>query len=306
MERAGRERDHRRTRAAMREALAPRVHCRRHAPLFYHSALIRGLARPARRGGGHRVWEARPRAAIVVPVPLLYSIAQPVLAPMFKTYWRPRITGLENIPRTGAFLLASNHLANVDSFIIPVVAPRMVRFVSKDVFWKNGGLKGRIQKWFMNSVGTVPLDREALSSGRGALDAALDVLKAGEGFGIYPEGSRSRDGLLHKGQPGAAWLALESGAPVIPLGLAGTQNLFLKGRKMPTRYRPDMRFGEAIDLSDLPTDLSAGARRRLATDRIMTAIQRLSGQEWAPGARPRDAGTGSSTGGPERSTGANA
>ncbi|MFE5776914.1 lysophospholipid acyltransferase family protein [Brachybacterium sp. NPDC056505] len=293
-ERADQEPERARARAGMREVLGLRVHRRRHVPLFYHSALIRTLARPARRGRRHRVWEARPSAAIVVPVPFLYTLTRPFLGPMFTAYWRPRITGIENIPRTGAFLVASNHLANVDSFLIPVVSPRMVRFVSKDVFWKTGGLKGRIQKWFMNSVGTVPLDREALSSGRGALDAALDVLKAGEGFGIYPEGSRSRDGLLHKGQPGAAWLALESGAPVIPLGLAGTQNLFLKGRKMPTRYRPDMRFGAPIDLSDLPTDLSAGARRRLATDRIMTEIQRLSGQEWAPGAQPRGAGTGAS------------
>jgi 1-acyl-sn-glycerol-3-phosphate acyltransferase len=282
-----------------------RAPARRHVPLFYHSTLIqhgpgprRGLPRCRPRGRGpqehgerrHTVWVLGPRAAIVGFVPLLYTLAQPVLSPMFKAYWRPRISGIENIPRTGGFLLASNHLANVDSFIIPVVAPRMVRFVSKDVFWKNSGLKGRLQKWFMNSVGTVPLDREALSSGKGALDAALGVLREGHGFGIYPEGSRSRDGLLHKGQPGAAWLALESGCPVIPLGLTGTQNLFVKGRRMPTRFRPDMRFGEPLDFSHVPTDLSAGARRRMVTDRIMTEIQKLSGQEWAPGAAPRGPG----------------
>ncbi|PWH07025.1 1-acyl-sn-glycerol-3-phosphate acyltransferase [Brachybacterium endophyticum] len=222
---------------------------------------------------------------------MLYSLVRPVLGPLFTTYWRPRVTGLENIPTTGSFLLASNHLANVDSFLIPVVSPRMVRFISKDVYWKNGGVIGRLQKWFMSSVGTVPLDREALSSGRGALEAALQVLQEGNGFGIYPEGSRSKDGLLHKGQSGAAWLALQSGCPVIPLGLVGTQNLFRAGRLLPTRYRVDMRFGEPIDFSDLPTDLSTGARRRLITDRIMTEIQALSGQEWAPGAAPRSGGT---------------
>nr|WP_283774644.1 lysophospholipid acyltransferase family protein [Brachybacterium equifaecis] len=200
---------------------------------------------------------------------------------MVRLIWRPRVTGLEHFPRSGGVIVASNHLANVDSFLIPVIAPRHVRFVSKDDFWKQPGLKGRAQKWFMNTVGTIPLDRATMSSGQGVLKVALEVLKSGEVFGIYPEGHRSKDGLLHKGLPGAAWLAHESGCPVIPLGLKGTDKLFRDGSILPSAHRAEAHFGAPVDFSDIPADLPVGARRRLMTERIMQEIQKLSGQERA-------------------------
>lgn len=215
-----------------------------------------------------------------------YTVAKSIVAPVVRAAWAPRVTGLENIPRSGGFILASNHLANVDSFLIPVVIPRGIRFVSKDDFWKRKGPTGLIMRLFFDGIGTVPLDRAALSSGKHALQAALGILRDGDGFAIYPEGARSKDGLLRPGKPGAAWLALESGCPVIPVGLIGTPLLFGKGRRLPlglsARGKIEVHVGEPLRADDLDPALSTGARRRELTRVLMERIQGLTGQELAP------------------------
>lgn len=216
-------------------------------------------------------------------VPSLYFAVRTLVRPFIRLIWRPRVSGIENFPSAGGVIVASNHLANIDSFIIPVIAPRQVRFPSKDDFWKNPGIKGRIQKWFMTTVGTIPVDRNDPSSGQGALKVAAEVLADGEVFGIYPEGRRSRDGLLHKGRPGVAWLAMESGCPVVPLGLRGTDKVFGTGKKLPTRQRMELHFGAPVDFSGVDADAPASRRRREMTAIIMDRIQELSGQERAEG-----------------------
>lgn len=220
---------------------------------------------------------------------LFYNSAKAVVAPAIRLLWRPRISGVENVPRTGGFLIVSNHLANVDSFLIPLALPRPVRYVSKDDFWKKPGLKGRIIRWFFTAVDAVPLDREALSSGRGALDAGLTILREGDGFGIYPEGHRSKDGLLHEGRPGAAWLALESGCPIVPVGLKGTELLFRDGW-WPKPGLVTIRIGTPFTVDDIAPEQPKGARRRAVTTRIMDEIQALSGQARAeaPARSPRN------------------
>lgn len=209
---------------------------------------------------------------------LFYHGVRAATRPLVQLLWKPRVTGMENVPREGAFLVASNHLANLDSFLIPVVFPRQVRFVSKDDFWKGSGIRGAVLKWFFNQVGAVPVDREAVSSGKAALQAGLEILREGSGFAIYPEGSRSKDGLLHPGKQGAAWLALEAGCPVIPVGLKGTPHLLERG-KWPERGVVSVRVGAPIDFSDIDPGASKGLRRRLMTERIMDEIQQLSGQQ---------------------------
>ncbi|MFC7375167.1 MULTISPECIES: lysophospholipid acyltransferase family protein [unclassified Brachybacterium] len=209
-----------------------------------------------------------------------YFGARTVVRPLVRLAWNPRVTGMENVPREGGFIIASNHLANIDSFVIPVVFPRQVRFVAKDTLWAHQGIKGSVLRWFFDAVGAVPVDREALSSGKGALQAALEILREGSGFGIYPEGARSKDGLLHPGKQGAAWLALESGCPVIPVGLKGTQHLFTTA--IPERGTVSVRVGEPLDIADVDPSLSKGVRRRVMNARIMDEIQKLSGQRRSP------------------------
>ncbi|ATG54017.1 1-acyl-sn-glycerol-3-phosphate acyltransferase [Brachybacterium ginsengisoli] len=208
-----------------------------------------------------------------------YFGARNVSRPFVKLLWSPRVTGLENIPSEGGFVVASNHLSNIDSFVLPVVLPRQIRFVAKDTLWTQKGLRGRILHWFFEAVEAVPVDREALSSGKGALQAGLSILRDGDGFAIYPEGTRSRDGLLHPGKQGAAWLAVESGCPVIPVGLKGTQHML--SRLIPQRGSVTVRVGAPIHLEDIDPTASKGVRRRLLNAKIMDEIQKLSGQRRA-------------------------
>lgn len=210
-----------------------------------------------------------------------YATARRLVSPVFRAIWRPTVTGLENFPETGAFLVASNHLALLDSFVIPVVAPRQVRFIARADLWTGRGPVGWVKRQFFTVIGTVPVERGALRSAQDSLDLALDVLRAGEGFGIYPEGTRSRDGRLYKGRSGAAWLAQQSGAPVIPIGLRGTEGILPPGSRMLRRAKVRIAVGPPVDFSDIDPTLSEGARRREMTARIMDAIAALSGQERA-------------------------
>jgi len=169
-------------------------------------------------------------------------------------------------------LLASNHLSSLDTILIPALASRQVRFLAKSSLFST-----RIGGWFMRQIGSVPVIREAGSAANAALEAGRRVLAAGEVFAVFPEGSRSRDGRLYRGRSGAAYLALSTGATVIPVGLRGTDRRW----KDPTTGRSprvEVRFGAPIDVTDLQ-ELPAGRARREATERIMSEIQRLTGQE---------------------------
>jgi 1-acyl-sn-glycerol-3-phosphate acyltransferase len=116
---------------------------------------------------------------------------------------------------------------------------------------------------------------------------ALDVLGRGEAFGIYPEGARSRDGRLYRGRTGVAHLALTSGAPVVPVGLIGTERLQPVGATVPRLVRVTLRFGPPMDFRGRLDGVPAGRARREVTDEVMAAIQRLSGQEAAVGYNER-------------------
>ena len=211
-----------------------------------------------------------------------YFGARSFSRPLVKLLWNPRVTGLENVPREGGFVIASNHLANIDSFVLPVVLPRQIRFVAKDTLWTQKGPRGRLLRWFFDAVEAVPVDREALSSGKGALQAGLSILRDGDGFAIYPEGTRSRSGLLYRGHTGVAYLALAARVPIVPVGLLGTERVQPIGVNRP-RVRPfTVRFGRPLRLHERYGDLPAGRARRLITDDLMAAIADLTGQQPAP------------------------
>ncbi|AEG42886.1 1-acyl-sn-glycerol-3-phosphate acyltransferase [Isoptericola variabilis] len=196
---------------------------------------------------------------------------------------RPKVTGLHNIPRRGPVILASNHLSFIDSIIIPLVVPRHVTFIAKAEYWTGRGLKGRISRWFFTTMGNIPVDRDDPRAGQRSLEDALQVLRRGGAFGIYPEGTRSRDGKLHPGHTGVAWLALASHAPVVPVALVGTDKVQPVGKRLPRPVRGiHVQFGAPIDPS---RQITAGARpaqvRREFTDQVMASIHRMSGQELA-------------------------
>jgi 1-acyl-sn-glycerol-3-phosphate acyltransferase len=177
--------------------------------------------------------------------------------------------------------VASNHLSFIDSFMIPLVLPRHVTFVAKAEYFEGSGLKGRFVRWFLTSLGHVPVQRGAQRGAMGALEQALEVLQGGGAFGIYPEGTRSPDGRLYRGRTGIGWLVLASGAQVLPLGISDTDRVQPIGAGLPRlRPRATVRIGKPMDFTQY-RDLPPARARRAITDDVVGAIRELSGQEYA-------------------------
>ncbi len=197
---------------------------------------------------------------------------------LVSTTCRPTVTGLENVPKEGPFIVAPNHLSFFDSVIVQALMPRPVAFFAKAEYFTTGGVKGKVMKSFFESVGSIPVERGEQAASVQALKTLLDILEDGKGIGIYPEGTRSRDGILYRGRTGVGWLALATGAPVIPVGLIGTENLQPAGEKGFRPHRFTMKVGEPLYFEKTGPDHSLPARRQV-TDRIMDAIAELSGQE---------------------------
>ncbi|MFC6154498.1 lysophospholipid acyltransferase family protein [Nocardioides yefusunii] len=212
---------------------------------------------------------------------MLYEVLQRVVPPTARALWRPTVEGLENVPATGPVILASNHLSFIDSVVIPVLVPRKVVFIAKSDYFTGTGLKGKLSKVWFESLGMLPVDRDDAQAALDSLDTALEVLGRGEAFGIYPEGTRSRDGLLYRGRTGVAHLALTAGVPVVPVGLQGTPDVQPVGAKLPRLAKVTVRFGEPLDFSDAVQGRPLGKVRREVTDTIMARIRDLSGQEEA-------------------------
>lgn len=220
-------------------------------------------------------------AAPPTPAPrpgAVYFVGRAILRPLLWLVYRPKVRGKRNVPRRGPLLIAGNHLSSWDTIFIPVAAPRPVQFLTKSSYFTGEGRIGAFKRWFFTSVGGVPVVRAAGRDARGALEAGSSILRAGSAFCVFPEGTRSRDGKLHKGHTGATWMALDTGAQVVPVGLIGTDTTRAFRHFLPGHRRLELRFGAPIDLSDL-RELPGGRARNEATERIMAAIAQLSGQE---------------------------
>ncbi len=202
------------------------------------------------------------------------------LGPVLKLVFRPHADGVENVPTEGPAILASNHLSYADWLFMPLVVPRKVSFVAKAEYFTSPGIKGWLQKTFFSGTGNIPIDRTGADAAAGALLSAKRVLGQGELFGIYPEGTRSHDGRLYRGKTGIARLALETGVPVVPVAVVGTDVVAPPGKKFGRWTRPDVRFGKPLDFSRYSGLENDRFILRSITDEIMYEIMRLSGQEY--------------------------
>jgi 1-acyl-sn-glycerol-3-phosphate acyltransferase len=204
-----------------------------------------------------------------------------VITPLARIIYRPHVEGWETVPRSGPVIFASNHLSFIDSIAIPVAAPRPVHFLAKSSYFEGHGLSGWASREFFTAIGAIPVKRGAGQAALDALDQQRQLLEAGKAVALYPEGTRSLDGRLYKGRTGVAFLALQTGAPVVPVGLIGTDKVMPVGAKTPSlKHRVTVRFGKPLDLGH-HGPAESGKARRLATDDIMAAIHALSGQELA-------------------------
>ena len=207
----------------------------------------------------------------------IYNISQKAVTGLLRSVFRARITGIENFPMDGPVIVASNHLAFLDSIIISAMMPRRVSFLAKAEYVNTPGLRGKAMKAFFEAVDIIPVNRTDRSESFKALETALGKLEEGKVFGIYPEGTRSRDGHLYRGKIGVAWLAHMTGAPVVPIGLIGTDRLQKPGSNMVYPHRFTIRIGEPMYFEKTGEKMT-GKQRRQTTDAIMDQIAQLSGQ----------------------------
>ncbi|HVJ96686.1 MAG TPA: lysophospholipid acyltransferase family protein [Acidimicrobiia bacterium] len=206
----------------------------------------------------------------------MYWILKAVLTPIVRICVRVKVEGREHLPKKGAVIIAANHRSFLDSIFIPMIVHRRVTFVAKAEYFDDAKTA-----WFFRGCGQIPIRREGGSASERALASATEVLQKGGVFGIYPEGTRTRDGLLHRGHTGIARLSLQNDVPIVPVGLIGTDNVQPVDRKMPVLFQHvTIRIGEPID----PARYGGRANDRMAlrelTDEVMYEIGQLSGYEY--------------------------
>ncbi len=203
--------------------------------------------------------------------------ARQACRPLLRLLYRAEISGTQHVPLEGPAIIAANHRSFFDTPVIMLAAPRRVIFLGKAEYmddWRT--------RYFFPAIGMVPIERDKAKASLAALSTAASLLEAGELVGIYPEGTRSRDGCLHRGHTGVAHLSITTGAPIVPAGLIGTDQVQPIGQSWPRpRGRLTVRFGEPIR----PEAYRAGGRRRQRnhiTEDVMAAIATMTDQTRSP------------------------
>jgi 1-acyl-sn-glycerol-3-phosphate acyltransferase len=211
-----------------------------------------------------------------------------VVVPAFNFLWNIEVVGSRHVPSTGGAVIAPNHLSVIDHFMLGAALDRRITYVGKAEYlddWKTRRL--------FPALGMIPLDRGGGSKAERALSAAARCLGAGELFGIYPEGTRSRDGDLHRGHTGVARLALRTGSPIVPTGLIGTDEVQPAGAPAPRPFKAvRVSFGRPIDVTRYQGRTDDRLLLRQITDEVMYEIRELSKQRYVDtyaNAKPDDA-----------------
>lgn len=204
-----------------------------------------------------------------------------VVVPLLRVLWRFEVHGVHNIPKRGAAVIASNHVGILDSAFVPGAMPRHVAFLVKEQWFSGKGFAAAFRRGFMRAMGQLEIDRGGGSASEISLGSGVAVLSAGKLLGIYPEGTRSPDGRLHRGRTGIARVLLEMSVPVIPVSVSGTAEIMPRGAKFPKLGgRVIVTFGEPLDFSRYAGLTEDRFVLRAITDEIMHEIKRLSGQEY--------------------------
>jgi 1-acyl-sn-glycerol-3-phosphate acyltransferase len=210
-----------------------------------------------------------------------YRVSRVLAGPLLHLLWRPEVIGGEHIPASGGAIIASNHLSIVDSVFLPLMVDRPVTFAAKSEYFTGTRLIDRAAGAYLRATKQLSVDRAGARAAQDMLDAALGLLREGALFGIYPEGTRSPDGRLYRGRVGVGWLAMNSGLPVIPVAMSGTDRVLPPGHKVPRIAKIRITVGKPMTF-EAYQDLSAARQRRAIADDVMKAIQTLSGQEYVP------------------------
>jgi 1-acyl-sn-glycerol-3-phosphate acyltransferase len=222
-------------------------------------------------------------------VPVLYTIGMWTAAPAIRQLWRPKVEGLEYVPTNGGAIFCGNHISVADEFFLGAVIDRPIAFWAKEEYFEKTGVSGLFYKGLMNGLGAIPVHRAGGRAALSAFDAAIPHLQDGGLVCVYPEGTRSPDGRLYRGRTGAARLALAAGVPIVPVGTIGTDKVQPIGQVLPTVKRDEVtiKFGKPIDVSEWAEADSQSSAAREITDKLMSTIQSLTGQQYVARYAPK-------------------
>jgi 1-acyl-sn-glycerol-3-phosphate acyltransferase len=202
--------------------------------------------------------------------------ARSVGGPVARRLWTIEREGYERLPLDGPAILCPNHISFLDSAFLMLTLARRISFVGKAEYmdsWKT--------KRLFPMMGMIPIDRAGGERSQAALDAAEAVLRRGELFGIFPEGTRSRDGYLYKGRTGAARLALKVGCPIYPVGIVGTDQIQPPDAKAPKLFKQcTIKIGRPIKVERYRNRAEDHLVLRQITDELMFEIRELTGQQY--------------------------
>ncbi|MES2694848.1 MAG: lysophospholipid acyltransferase family protein [Verrucomicrobiota bacterium] len=209
------------------------------------------------------------RAFPQVEMQPVYGLCHYVLRVMFDMFFRGEVVGLENLPKHGGFLVAANHASHLDPPMIGCQMSRQIAYFARKTLWRGG-----ISSWWLDSVGTIPVDRDG-GQDVSAIKRVLKAIKEERGLILFPEGTRSPDGNLQAAKPGIGFIACKTQVPVVPVRIFGSFEAFGKGRKLKPGTPVTIVFGKPIPPSVYDDPKAGKERFQLASERIMAHIARL-------------------------------
>lgn len=176
---------------------------------------------------------------------ITYKVLHTLVRGLVRVYFRAYARNRDKMPE-GAVIISPVHRSNLDVPMLGATSPRRLRYLAKGSLFKT-----RFWAWFLTALGGFPLDRESTAD-RGALKAALAVLARGEALAVFPEGERKAGPTVYPMADGAVWLSVKSGAPILPVGIGGSERAMPKGAKVPKPTRIVYLYGDPIPAPSNP------------------------------------------------------
>jgi 1-acyl-sn-glycerol-3-phosphate acyltransferase len=200
----------------------------------------------------------------------VYGVCHYLLGLTYDMFFRGEVSGLENLPADGAFLMAANHASHFDPPFIGAKVPRQMSFFARKTLWS-----GKFACWWLDAVGTIPVDRDG-GQDVGALKRVLRALGTGRVLILFPEGTRSPDGQLQPPKPGVGFIVCKTQVPVVPVRIFGSFEAYGRGAKLP-RFgtRVSIVFGAPIPPAAYDDPAAGKERYQVASTRIMAAVAKL-------------------------------
>jgi len=204
-----------------------------------------------------------------VEMTAVYGLFHYIFKTLYGMLFRGDVTGVENIPAHGAFLLAGNHASHLDPPAIGSNVPRQISFFARKTLWKGGVLS-----WWMNQAGCIPVDRDGASD-VSAIKRVLKTLQNGKALILFPEGTRSRDGSFQKPKSGVGMIACRARVPVVPVRIFDSHKAWGRSGRFTPSTPVSITYGKPLQLVDIEDKSAGKARYQIASERIMAAIAAL-------------------------------